>query len=104
MYEETEEIKSINEKLAKKISVRDLIQAKIDGKGIPQEFKQYQNEVLTLIPKFNEMLMEDQSCAMLMKGRIQVHGRLVSFNLIQIFTSFADFTDKLLREGTRSVN
>lgn len=50
------------------------------------------------------MLMEDQSCAMLMKGRIQVHGRLVSFNLIQIFTSFADFTDKLLREGTRSVN
>ena len=48
--------------------------------------------------------MEDQSCAMLMKGRIQVHGRLVSFNVIQIFTSFADFTDKLLREGTRSVN
>ena len=50
------------------------------------------------------MLLDEQSCAMLTKGKIQVQNKLLNLNVIQIFTSFAEFTDQLLREGTRSVS
>ena len=99
--------------MGKKMTVRDLIQAKIEGKDLPQDLAEYQSQVLSLIPKINEvpnpiinfqMLFDEQSCAMLMKGRIQVQNKLLSLNVISIFTSFAEVTDQLLREGTRSVS
>lgn len=47
------------------------------------------------------MIFDEVSCAMLMKGKIQINNRLISLNVVQIFYSIAEFTDQILRKSTK---
>ena len=47
------------------------------------------------------MIFDEHSCAMLMKGKIQINNRLINLNVVQIYYSIAEFTDQILRKSTK---
>ncbi|CDW85549.1 dnaj-like sec63 [Stylonychia lemnae] len=103
VYEEIVEIQQINEKvklfllkqdqLGKKSTARDLIQSKINGKKVSDEFLQFQDEILNI-------LYDDHTAMILLKGRIHLETKNItlSFNIQEIYQSFGRITEKIFQE------
>jgi len=101
VFEQSVEFLTLNDRLSKKIIIRDLIRKKIAGLNISEMFECAEWEVDDKLPKLTNVMAELFCKAKFLKALTdfnasQAHSK-VQYTVLNLMTSMIKFTDKVMK-------